>query len=107
MRAQRRRAMRIGTFETEPHAGAKIGGAPMFPIGLAGKERRGEAPIRVTPARPDMPLVQVGVHIREGRKDDPSVEIEKRRCWFDRRPSRLDRSDPPVLDEKGSRRPTV
>ena len=102
MRAQRHRAMRIGAFEPELHAGAQVARAPILAIELAGQERRGEVPVRVSSTRPDMSLVEMGVHIRESGQDDPAVEVEKRGRILDRGRSRRERGDPPVLDEERS-----
>ncbi len=79
MRADRGSAMCIGAAEREIEAALDIGGGPQpLPVRLHGEERAQPRAVRVLLARPDMALVEMGVDVDEGGKDQPGIEVVAR-----------------------------
>jgi len=78
-------AMGEGATQREIHAGAHVIGAP---VRLAvGRDRRagaGMRAVRIGAARPDVPFVDVGVHVDEARQDDPAAQVDRRQIGGDR-----------------------
>ena len=71
--------MRIGAAQREIEAAFDIGGGPVaLAIGADREQRTEPGAIGVLFPRPDMALVEMGVDVDEGGKDEPGVEIMAR-----------------------------
>ena len=79
MGADQRRAVGEGRAKREIHAAADVGGGPVGgTVGGDRTERAHEGAVGIGAARPDVALVEMGVHVDEGRPDHAGVEIEPR-----------------------------
>ena len=95
MGADGARAVRVGSAQREVHAGGHIRGSPVGdPIGLHGLECAHERAVRVRSPGPDMPLVQMSVHVDRRRPDHPPGELHASGTTGGSR----HRRDPPGLD---------
>ncbi|MPL60722.1 hypothetical protein SDC9_06283 [bioreactor metagenome] len=93
MGADPARAMRPGTAQRELHPRAHILGRPVrHPVGADGGQRALERAVGVRRARPDMALVEMRVHVDEGRKDHLAGHVHHGRVGRHRR------DDPAIRD---------
>ena len=95
--AHQRRAVGVGGAEREIHAPRDVVGAPvLLAVVLHGIERAGECAVGIGPARPDVALVDVGMHVDEARPHHAAVEVELGQSRAS--PGRVDALDRAVLD---------
>ena len=77
MGADRRRSVREGAAEREIGAGAHVLHPPArLPVPGDCVERAHERAVRVGGAGPDMALVEMGVHVREGGEGDGALHVD-------------------------------
>ena len=82
MRAQRAGAVREGAAQREVHALARRPRRDQFASRSAITVMRApmKRAVRIRRARPDVALVDMGVHVDEARQHDAAVEIEARQA---------------------------
>src|SRR3954447_17836633 len=104
MRADCSGSMRMGTAQREIQARGDVPRAPMHvPIERDRVEGAEEGAVGVRPARPDLALVEMRVHVDEGGEDDPPCKVDGVDAFW----SAAEGGDPPLLDKDGRRRETI
>jgi hypothetical protein len=75
------RPVGVGAAERELHARRHVAGRPVrLAVATDGLQRAHEAAVGVAGARPDVALVEVGVHVHRARPDDPAGEVDPARA---------------------------
>ena len=78
--AEQRGAVGVGARRLKSMRRRDVVGRPVgVAVGRHRVERAHEGAVGIGPARPDVALVDVGVHVDEGRPDHAAVEVEPRR----------------------------
>jgi hypothetical protein len=79
MGADRAAAVCEGAAQREIHARAHVVGIPVrLAVGRDRRARAGMGAVRVRAARPDMPFVDVGVHVDEAGQGDSAAQVDGR-----------------------------
>ena len=94
MGADCHRAVGIGAAQREVHAPGDVLGCAVAPAVFGGSGKSAlEGAVRILRARPDVALVQVGMHVHQARPHHAAVEISAVRS-LPGRSSRMDLGDP-------------